>query len=248
MRRRGAVGSGDREDAFDLDGLARALGTPLGDAALFRQALTHSSYVNEHPGAGIASNERLEFLGDAVLQLIVSEHLYRHFESLDEGDLSKVRAAVVSSGTLSRLGGRLGLGRWLTLGRGEEASGGRERPSLLENAFEAVVGALYLDRGYPRTRRAVLRLLGPELDAAAAGGRRKDWKTELQELAQQQAGLPEYVLVGADGPDHAKVFEAAVLIAGREAGRGRGRTKKAAEQEAARQAYLRLKGAVKGCS
>ncbi len=151
-----------------------------------------------------------------------------------------MRAAVVSSGTLSRLGSRLGLGRWLRLGRGEEASGGRERPSLLENAFEAVVGALYLDGGYALTRRTVLRLLGPDLAAAAAGDRRRDWKTDLQELCQQEAGLPEYALVAAHGPDHAKVFEVVVRIAGREAGRGRGRTKKEAEQDAARQAYHQL--------
>lgn len=237
----GAVASGRTEDELDLTGLAGALGFPLEDETVYRQALVHSSYANEHPGAGLASNERLEFLGDAVLQLVVSEYLYKEYASLAEGELTRVRAAVVSSRPLARKAAELGLGRILLLGRGEEASGGRLRPSVLENALEALVGAAFLVGGLERAGRFVLGLLGEEIQAAAAGMRVKDWKTELQELTQQRFGcLPEYATVGESGPDHARVFEAAVVVAGRETGRGRGRSKKEAEQEAARDAFHAL--------
>lgn len=207
--------------------------------ALYRQALTHSSYLRERPEAGPGS-ERLEFLGDAVLQLVVSEYLYKRFRALTEGELSRARAAVVSSSALARVGARLGLGDLLLLGRGEEAAGGRERPSLLEDAVEALIGAVYLDGGYRQARRVVLQLLRDELAAAAAEGWRKDWKSALQEMAQRRGQLPTYVLVGTAGPDHAREFEVAVLVGGREVGRGRGRSKKEAEMEAAREAFARL--------
>lgn len=224
----------------DLSRLADALGIEPGDEAVYRQALIHSSYVNEHPGAGLASNERLEFLGDAVLQLVVSEHLYKEYATLAEGELTRVRASVVSSRCLARKAAELGLGQLLLLGRGEESTGGRQRPSILEDALEALVGAAYLDGGLAQARRLVLNLLGDDIHEAVAG-ERKDWKTELQEFTQQrQGGLPEYVTLAESGPEHAKVFEVAVVMAGRELGRGQGRTKKEAEQEAARNAFHEL--------
>lgn len=237
----GTVASGRTEDELDLTGLAGALGFPLEDETFYRQALVHSSYANEHPGAGLSSNERLEFLGDAVLQLVVSEYLYKAYANLAEGELTRVRASVVSSRPLARKASELGLGEMLLLGKGAEASGGRLRPSVLENALEALVGAAYLAGGLEGARRFVMGLLGEEIRAAAAGLRRRDWKTELQELTQQRFGcLPEYATVGESGPDHARVFEAVVVVAGRDLGRGKGGTKKEAEQQAARDAFHAL--------
>lgn len=223
---------------MDLSALAEAMGIEIDDQALYRQALVHVSYSNEHPEGGLASNERLEFLGDAVLQLVVSEYLYNEYPSLSEGELTRARAAVVCTETLSRKGRELGLGGLLLLGRGEESSGGRDRPSLLENAFEALVGAAFLDGGLERARRLVVGALAGDIAAAAGGGARRDCKTELQEWTQRiRPGLvPDYRLVGESGPDHAKVFEVVVEAAGRELGRGVGRSKKSAEQEAARRA------------
>lgn len=223
-----------------FEDLQRRTGIRFGDEALLRQALVHSSYVNEHPHEVLGSNERLEFLGDAVLQLVVSELLYRRHADLPEGELTRARAAVVSTPTLSRKGRELGLGRFLLLGRGEESTGGRDRPSLLENAFEALVGAVYLDGGLDRARALVERLLGDEIDRAVRGESVRDWKTALQEAVQRDGRAPEYSVVAASGPDHARTFEVVVLVEGRELGRGRGRSKKEAEQEAARvalQAY-----------
>lgn len=223
-----------------LAALARLLGVRMRRPALYRQALMHSSYVHEQAEEGLRSNERLEFLGDAVLQLVVSEYLYKHCRDLEEGELSRARASIVSSQTLARVGARVGLGQFLLLGKGEEVSGGRERPSLLEDAVEALVGAIYLDAGYRQARRVVRRLLEEELAAAAAGRWARDWKGALQELAQQRNQMPQYALVGTTGPDHARVFEVAVSLGGREVGRGRGRSKKEAEMQAAREAYQRL--------
>jgi len=232
--------------AQDLAALAQALGVKMKDPALYRQALVHSSYVHERPEEGLVANERLEFLGDAVLQLVVSEYLYNHGENLTEGELSRARASIVSSDALARAGARIGLGALLLLGKGEEASGGRQRPSLLEDAFEAVVGAVYLDGGYRQARRVVRRLLREELAAAAAGRWSKDWKSALQELVQRRNELPVYALVGTTGPDHARVFEVAVSVGGREVGRGRGRSKKEAEMQAAREALQRLQEVQRG--
>lgn len=220
----------------DRTWVERVCGAGIADEGIYRQALTHSSFINEYPDRGLTSNERLEFLGDAVLQLITSEFLYREFPDLAEGELTRLRAALVSTPTLAERGKALGFGDHLLLGRGEELSGGRGRPSILENAFEAFVGAVYIDRGLAAARDFILRSLEAEIGLLAREGARRDWKTELQEALQRQGLLPEYRLLAASGPDHAKVFEAAVAVRGRELGRGRGRSIKEAEQEAAREA------------
>lgn len=203
---------------------------------LYQQALVHTSYVNEHPEEALESNERMEFLGDAVLQLVVGEYLYNAYGSLPEGELTRVRSAVVSTPALAAKGAELGLGKLLLLGKGEEQSGGRSRPSLLENAMEAVVGAVFLDGGMGKARSFVLKSLSQEMAEAARGEARRDWKTSLQEASQQKGLMPTYHVVGESGPDHDKTFDVAVLLGGKEAGRGRGRSKKEAEQAAARAA------------
>ncbi len=233
---------------MELPALAAILGrAPSPDKAhLYLRAMVHSSYANERGEEGLASNERLEFLGDAVLQLVVSEYLYTRYGNLPEGELTRIRAAVVSTPTLARKGAELGLGRLLLLGRGEEVTGGRERASLLENAFEALVGAVFLDGGLDEARRFVLRVLEREIALAARGEYRRDWKTELQELVQREGMTPEYRVVAESGPDHAKSFEVVVLVGEREAGRGKGKSKKEAEQEAARTALATMQASRAG--
>ncbi|MBX6377390.1 MAG: ribonuclease III [Clostridia bacterium] len=226
------------------DDLAAVLGVPVEDEVLFRQALTHASYANEHAAQGAVANERLEFLGDAVLQLVVSDYLFRTYPDLSEGALTRARAAVVSTPTLSRKGGELGLDRFLLLGRGEEASGGRQRASLLENAFEAVTGAIYLEGGLQRARAFVLRWLATEIAAAASGGYGRDWKSELQEWAQARGLVVQYELAAETGPDHARVFQVTVRTSDGRFGYGVGRSKKRAEQLAARDLLERLRQGV----
>ncbi|MHB8296599.1 MAG: ribonuclease III [Acidimicrobiales bacterium] len=215
--------------------LLERLGCSFDDLGLLSHALAHRSFVAEEPSAG--SNERLEFLGDAVLGLVVTDHIYRSFPELPEGELAKLRAAVVSSATLAEVAGSAGLGPALLLGKGEDASGGREKPSILADAMEAVIGAAYLDGGWEKARALVLGLLGEHMEQAAAGPGGQDYKTRLQELAAQRfEELPRYV-VAETGPDHAKSFHAEVSIAGCPFGQGEGRSKKQAEQHAARAAW-----------
>jgi len=215
---------------------------PIRDAGLLRQALTHTSYSNEHRVPGSSSNERLEFLGDAVLELVMSDHLYRSFPRLSEGELTELRARVVCEAALAKQARRLGLGELLRLGRGEEAAGGRTRPSLLADAFEAVVGAVYLEGGLPAAQRFILAQLGATVAASAQAGANTNFKSMLQEFVQGQGrAAPVYRLLAERGPDHAKEYEVAALVDGREVGRGSGRRKQEAEQEAARHALLRLR-------
>jgi len=204
---------------------------------LLRQALRHSSYANEHPEEG-ESNERLEFLGDAVLSLAVSEYLYKNCP-LAEGELTQVRSLVVSGPTLAEKAKALGLSSYLLLGRGEEESGGRERSSILSDAFEALVGAVFLHQGYQAAARFVLRHLKPEIERALSGETRRDYKTLLQEEAQKQGLRPVYTLLEARGADHAREFTVQVELNDRRA-IGRGRRIKDAEQEAAQRLYERL--------
>ena len=200
--------------------------------------MAHRSWCAETPGA--SSNERLEFLGDAVLGLVVTDHLFRTYPDLPEGELAKVRASVVNSEALAELAAGLRLGEAVLLGKGEDASGGREKPSILADAMEAVFGAVYLDGGWAAAARLVMGLLGERIEEAAAGPGGQDYKTRLQELAARRfEQLPRYEVVD-DGPDHAKRFFATVSIGGIERGRGEGRSKKQAEQGAARQAWLGL--------
>jgi ribonuclease III len=206
--------------------------------------LCHRSWCAENPGS--SSNERLEFLGDAVLGLVVTDHLFRTHPEMPEGELAKVRASVVNSAALAELAAELDVGAGLMLGKGEDQSGGREKPSILADAAEALIGAVYLDRGWVAAADMVMRLLGDRIEVAAAGPGGQDYKTRLQELcARQFDQLPIYSLKD-EGPDHAKAFEAVVHVHGRPQGFGRGRSKKQAEQAAAREAWERLKSTVDG--
>ncbi|MGH9164140.1 MAG: ribonuclease III [Acidimicrobiales bacterium] len=217
--------------------LAGRLGRPFNDPSLLHRALAHRSWCAEV--AGQDSNERLEFLGDAVLGLVVTDHLYRTYE-LPEGELAKVRASVVNSAALAEVAAGLGLGEAVLLGRGEEHSGGREKPSILADAMEAVIGAVYLDGGRAAATELVLGLLGDRVAEAAAGPGGQDFKTRLQELAARSFDqLPRYQVAG-EGPDHARHFFATVSVQGVERGHGQGRSKKQAEQAAARAAWEQL--------
>jgi len=215
--------------------LANRLGWRVAEPDLLTRSLAHRSWCAENPGAG--SNERLEFLGDAVLGLVVTDYLYRTYPDMPEGELAKVRASVVNSAVLAEVAAELEIGDALLLGKGEDQSGGRQKPSILADAMESVIGAIYIDRGWSDSEAMVMRLLGRRIEAAAAGPGGHDYKTRLQELcAQTFDQLPVYVLI-EEGPDHAKEFSAEVHVQGRPRGSGRGRSKKQAEQAAARAAW-----------
>ena len=202
---------------------------------LLETALTHSSFANEQPAAAPGgSNERLEFLGDAILELVVARLLYRRFPEAGAGELSRLRAAVVSEDALWRVADGLELGRHLRLGRGEETSGGRRTRSVVADALEAVIGAIYLSSGLREAERFVLRQLGPVIPAKA-GPPLLDPKTALQEASQAAGRTVSYRTIDSSGPDHAKTFTVEVLVDGAAAGRGSGRSKKEAEQAAARE-------------
>jgi ribonuclease-3 len=223
-----------------MEALAGRLGWQVGDNELFERALSHRSWCAETPGS--ASNERLEFLGDAVLGLVVTDHLFRTYPALPEGELAKVRASVVNSAALAEVAASLDIGDALLLGKGEGQSGGREKPSILADAMEALIGAVYLDRGWRAADDLVMRLLGDRIEEAAAGPGGQDYKTRLQELcARRFDALPDYE-VNDEGPDHAKRFDAVVSVAGIRRGMGHGRSKKQAEQAAARIAWEQLTG------
>jgi ribonuclease III len=218
--------------------IEKALGIRFKDPALREVALTHRSFAFEQ---GMAlTNERLEFLGDAVLGLVITDLAYRAFPALSEGELAKLRAATVNMTTLAGVARQLGLGEAVLLGKGEELSGGRNKPSILADALEAVLGAVYLDAGMRTASGVIKRLFWPGMQAYARGEGDRDYKTSLQELAAQDLGrIPEY-RVAERGPDHQKEFTATVFLAGRDFGRGVGRSKKEAEQRAAQEAYRRL--------
>jgi ribonuclease-3 len=208
------------------------------DPALLERALTHRSYAYEH--GGLPTNERLEFLGDAVLGLVVTDTIFERHPDLPEGALAKLRASVVSTRALAGVARDLGLGKWLRLGKGEEVTGGRDKPSILADTMEAVIGAVYLERGLEGATRLVRSLFDPLMAAAAADGAAQDWKTALQELtAARGLGVPEYV-IAESGPDHAKAFVATAVVAGNPCGEGAGTSKKEAEQQAAEGAYRLL--------
>ncbi len=218
-----------------LDQLAGELGWTFSDAGLMVRALSHRSWCAE--AGEEPSNERLEFLGDAVLGLVVAEHCYRSYPEMSEGSLAKVRAAVVNTAVLAGVGAELGLGDVVLLGRGEDASGGRQKSSILANTTEAVIGAVYLDGGLEAACGLVMRLLDSRICEAATGPGSEDFKTRLQEVvARQVRELPRYEVVGR-GPDHARSYTAQVFVAGEAVGEGSGRSKKDAEQAAARAAW-----------
>jgi ribonuclease-3 len=236
MPRRNAVNS--RREAAPHQALIDSLGVEL-DPELATLSLTHRSFA--HEAGGIPTNERLEFLGDSVLGIVVTEHVFRANPEASEGDLAKMRAASVSQRSLALVARRIGLGRYILLGRGEAATGGADKDSILSDTLEALIGAVYLTHGMEPTRTVVERLVGPSLARAAQLGAGLDWKTSLQELtAQAGKAVPEY-RAEAEGPDHARVFTAWATVGDADLGIGRGTSKKAAEQAAAEDAYRRLR-------
>ena len=225
----------------NLGQLQTRLSYSFRDESLLRLALTHPSLAHES-GEPTPHNQRLEFLGDAVLQLVLTEKLFALFPAFDEGQLSKSRAKLVNGETLAGLGRALGLGQYLILSRGEDGNGGRERSSTLADAFEAVLGAIYLDAGLAVVRDVILREFEPALGGLETLPGIDNPKGELQELLQaKSASAPEYLVVSATGPDHDRVFECTVQHGGIELARGTGRSKKAAESEAALAALKKLR-------
>lgn len=217
--------------------LEEKLGLKFQDQELLQTAFVHRSYLNEKTDFELPSNERLEFLGDAVLQLIVSEHLYREFPNEPEGELTNYRASIVNAKTLSDVSAGLGLGEYLLLSRGEEASGGRSRPYLLANTFEALLGVIYLDLGLEEARKFVYAHIIPQLKIIIEQELYKDFKSKLQELAQEKISqTPIYKVLNEEGPDHAKNFTVGVFLGDKQVGVGKGNSKQVAEQEAAKQA------------
>jgi ribonuclease-3 len=233
----GDGGTGATGEGGNAERLAEVLGLDV-ELPLLELALTHRSYAYEK--GGLPTNERLEFLGDSVLGVAVTERLYREHPDLPEGQLAKLRASVVNMHALAGVARDLGLGELMYLGRGEELTGGRDKDSILGDAVEAVLGAVHLQHGIETSRALVERLFGDLMRAAPRLGAGLDWKTSLQELtAATGRGVPEYRM-SEQGPDHAKEFTATVVVAGDELGTGSGRTKKEAEQKAARAAYEAL--------
>jgi ribonuclease-3 len=231
-------------DQGDYAGLRRHLGDPVLNPDLLDRSLTHRSYAYEN--GGLPTNERLEFLGDSVLGLVVTETLYETHSDLSEGRLAKLRAAVVNARALAEVARAIGLGEHIKLGRGEEITGGRTKSSILSDTVEAVIGAVYLSGGFENARAVVHQLFDPLMDQAAGLGAGLDWKTSLQELsAEHGLGVPEYVIQDA-GPDHAKTFTAQVRVGTERYGFGTGNSKKEAEQQAAETAYREIQALVGG--
>ena len=218
----------------DLSSLEKSLDYKFRKTSLLKEALTHKSFAHEQQKKSIAFNERMEFLGDAVLELIISEYLYKTFSDYTEADLSRMKAYVVQESSLAEAAGSLDLGLYLHLGKGEELTGGRKKPSLLANTFEAILAAIYMDGGYKHAKDFVLGHLVTKMDDLAANNFIFDFKTRLQEVAQARHGvLPRYVTHKEEGPEHKKTFEVKVFINDDVIGSGMGKTKKAAAQKAA---------------
>ena len=223
-----------------MEKLEERLGYTFQDRRLLENALTHSSYANENKAKGESSNERLEFLGDSVLGMVVADHLYRTHPDMPEGELTRTRAALVCEESLVEVAGQLELGQYLKLGRGEDAGGGRQRPSIQADAVEAVIAAVYLDGGIGSARKLITRFILTN-NRREQEGVIRDFKTALQELVQRESGqVLTYHLLGESGPDHAKVFTVSVELNGEPLGRGEGLSKKEAEQNVARAAVERL--------
>jgi ribonuclease-3 len=227
----------------DLTAFQQSLGISFNQVDFLVQALTHSSYANENPSIAPASNERLEFLGDAVLGLIVAERLFRDFPELSEGQMTKLRAHLVKQETLALVAKNIGLGEQLYLGKGEESSGGSEKPANLARGLEAVIAAIYLDQGLATVEAFVWRLLQAELLSAIRAGVVTDFKSRLQEYLQGQTqSPPSYHMVETIGPDHDRTFIVEVRSGSEILAQGTGRNKKSAEADAARQALEKLTG------
>jgi ribonuclease-3 len=225
----------------DLAVLQQILGVSFKDQSLLEQALVHSSYVNENLGSALTSNERLEFLGDAVLGSVIAEKLYHDLPSFTEGEMTKLRATLVCRDTLAQAARAIGLGGYLYLGKGEETSGGRHKPVNLAGALEAMIAAIYLDQGAATAKDFILRLFNKELQKVVSQGAEVNYKSQLQELIQaREQQTPAYHVIEATGPDHDRRFTVEVRVGDTVLGRGSGRSKKEAETEAARSALERL--------
>jgi len=225
----------------DLAALQEKLGVSFSDPSRLRQALTHSSYANENPSSALACNERPEFLGDVVLSLVISEKLYRDLPQATEGEMTKLRAALVKRDTLARLAKAIKLGDYLYLGKGEEASGGRDKKANLASALEALIAAIFLDQSPASTQGFILRLFKEELKRALSQGGIVNYKSQLQELFQARGQpTPAYYVVEASGPDHERHFTVEVRASNTVLGRGTGKSKKLAEAAAARSALEHL--------
>lgn len=227
---------------LDLITLQKTLGVTFENQSLLEQALVHDSYVNENPDLAPMSNERLEFLGDAILGAVVAEKLYQDFSDYAEGKLSQLRADLVRRDTLARIAQGMELGQYLYLGKGEEASGGRHKTPNLAGVLEAVVGAIYLDRGLTKTKEFIRELLAGEYEKLTNAGTSNDYKSQLQEVIQaKEQRTPTYILINSRGPDHNRWFSVEVRLGEKLLGRGEGKSKKVAESEAARDALERLR-------
>ncbi|KPK30475.1 MAG: hypothetical protein AMK70_14200 [Nitrospira bacterium SG8_35_1] len=225
----------------DLTALEHEIGHRFNDKSLLKKAVTHKSHAHENQKHSLLFNERLEFLGDSVLELIVSEYLFLHYKEFTEADLSRVKSYAVQEATLAGTAATLNLGSYLLLGKGEEVTGGREKPSLLADAFEAVLAALYLDGGYDKARDFTLSYLGPKVDEFAQQNFIVDFKTKFQEVSQAKLGvLPNYITHKEEGPEHQKSFEVKVYVKETLFGSGKGRTKKAAAQKAAEEGLKKI--------
>jgi ribonuclease-3 len=225
----------------ELAALQKKLRIRFRNKALLEQALVHSSYTNENPGLASGDNERLEFLGDAIIGLIIAEELYKRFPQFSEGEMTRVRSSLVSQDALCRLAKTIKLGDYLYLGRGEEGSGGRSKPANLSGALEALTAAIFLDRGIAVTRKFVLRLMSKKMGKTLRGGVEADYKTKLQETLQAKRQLrPKYRVIEAVGPAHDRRFTVEVMIGDSIMGQGSGKSKKSAETEAARIALQQL--------
>ena len=227
----------------EFESLQQAIGYRFRDRGLLEHAMTHTSRANEDVSGGVRDNESMEFLGDAVLGFVVADVLFRDFPEFDEGQKSKMKASLVSTATLAQQAERLDLGEHMLLGRGEEKTGGRRKQALLADSYEALIAAIYLDGGVEPARAFIVREFGPLIaEARRTGVSDRDYKSALQELLQsRELPLPEYRLVGSIGPDHRKLFQVEVIVKGERIGDATGRSKKEAEQEAARAALERLR-------
>ena len=225
-----------------LAGFCASQNIQMHNLELLEMALTHTSYAHEAKQTPKPQhNERIEFLGDSVLSVIVSTYMFKNFPELAEGQLTKLRAHLVCEGSLYTFAKKIGLGELLLLGRGEELSGGRERPSILADAFESVLGAIYLDLGFAVAQRYLLTMMQPEIDYVCRNGIYTDYKTRLQEFLQRDGDVEiSYQLMGSTGPEHNKIFTSEVSFEGKVIGVGQGRTKKDSEQHAAQQALMQL--------
>ena len=230
-----------------LENLQKMIGYRFRDPSLLQEALTHRSFSNEADGRDVRDNQRLEFFGDAVLDFLVSRELFARFPDKREGELTRMRAALVDETNLALLAAEIELGEFLLLGRGEERSGGRQKKSLLADAYEALLAAVFLDGGVRAASRLVARQFGPLLAEKVPLASSGDFKSAFQEAVQAEHGVtPRYLLISASGPDHARQFTVAALVGDEPFGEGRGRSKKEAEQAAAREGLARLRGTPRG--